>query len=167
MRRFYSKMLFLLVFFVGYTSVYSQTIYIKSIETSVDSLRIEAIKKMTFSSGQLIAEMSGDRIINFELADLRFMTCSSVYATADSVRPAFDVLAYPNPVNDLLNLEVETSGDAVIKIFTTDGRIINAPTTKYVNSTYQINVSALKSGCYFCSVQTADSFSTIRFVKFE
>ncbi len=166
MRGSISKFVLPILLYACFPAVQSQTIYLKSFEPSVDSLPIEAIKKITFSSGQLIAEMSGDKTINFGIANLRFMSCSSELADVNSAPNAFEVLAYPNPVNNLLNLQVGTSVDVKINLFTVDGQKLNAPVVKSDSFHYQINVSALKSGCYFCSVLTENYNSVVRFVKF-
>jgi len=147
-------------------AVQSQILHIKSFGPSVDSLPVNAIKKITFSSGQLIAELSENKTINLDLANLRFMSCSSEYANESCCQNIFDVNAFPNPVNDLLNIQIQEPGDADIRLFTSQGQLVDAPTLKYDSCHYQIDVSPLRRGCYFCAVRTASGLSTLKFVKF-
>lgn len=75
---------------------------------------------------------------------------------------------YPNPVNDLLNIEIPFTeiGKAIVKIFDIEGKLI---LTKTVSGQvgiekYEFNVSNLNSGMYFISVTNDKTYAT-KFVK--
>jgi hypothetical protein len=75
---------------------------------------------------------------------------------------------YPNPVNDVLNVEVSLDQMMDVTYILTDinGRIISMFVSKQVTSEIQtIHTSSLSSGVYMLTAKTAKGTSTQKFVK--
>ena len=62
---------------------------------------------------------------------------------------------YPNPANDVLNIEVPTSGLHQIRIITPDGRFVLQE--QFHGETLRLNVEGLNQGLYIIKVKTGDN----------
>ncbi len=66
-----------------------------------------------------------------------------------------DILVYPNPASDLLNVFVQStsqSQESIVKIYNTIGKIVSLSVVEGQHST--IDISSLAPGIYYCSVET-------------
>lgn len=90
----------------------------------------------------------------------------SVTATALSTEDFFrnNLAMYPNPVNDVLNIDAKSG--VINNITVTD---INGRTVKNIDanglSTSRVNTGDLTSGVYFVTVQTAEGKGISKFIK--
>tara|TARA_B110001450_G_scaffold256553_1_gene287482 strand:+ start:2797 stop:5139 length:2343 start_codon:yes stop_codon:yes gene_type:complete len=76
-------------------------------------------------------------------------TVTSNVLSTKSINDSFSVSLYPNPVIDILNLDLpKTNKNWTIQIYTISGSLLYDNTLK----NNQINLSTLKSGLYFISV---------------
>jgi hypothetical protein len=76
--------------------------------------------------------------------------------------PLANLIAYPNPVHDVLNISLDEAITAV-SIYNLLGQIV---LVKSVNATESaIDVSNLGSGTYFVKVQAENKFKTIKIIK--
>ncbi len=80
-----------------------------------------------------------------------------------------EITLYPNPVNDVLNLEFISSYEADIEINITDplGKIMlnsNYPALKGFNK-WVFNLTGFSPGLYYCIVKKDQNFSNYRFIK--
>ena len=75
---------------------------------------------------------------------------------------------YPNPANDILNIEIpfKEIGDAIIKIYDVEGKLImnNAISGQFGIEKNTINISTLNHGIYFINITNDASYSA-KFVK--
>lgn len=82
-------------------------------------------------------------------------------------KASFSILAYPNPVNDLLNIIIESaqSEPYIYSVYDLSGRIVSKGNLDGLRGT--VNTSALSNGTYVLKLQKADLSSTqsIRFIK--
>lgn len=77
---------------------------------------------------------------------------STSYSEVKSVHfDETDVLLYPNPGKEVINLRINTKDAAKIFVFDSRGRLINLDLNKQDNL-YQINTSSLDAGMYFAKV---------------
>ncbi|MBN2778666.1 MAG: T9SS type A sorting domain-containing protein, partial [Bacteroidales bacterium] len=75
-----------------------------------------------------------------------------------------EIEVYPNPASVLLYLQLpENSGDAIVKIYDTTGRIVQSE--KLVNNQNTINIRSLTAGSYVLKVQFRDNCWSSRFIK--
>jgi hypothetical protein len=78
------------------------------------------------------------------------------------------LLAYPNPVSDILNLQINKDTrsfdkEYVVNIYDNYGKIIYTTNTKDVE--IQINVSSYISGNYFVTVSNEGKKTSTMFIK--
>jgi peroxidase len=77
-----------------------------------------------------------------------------------------EVRIFPNPVADVLNIELHNAGESpTIKIFTTDGLLLKTVTTDGHQNTIQINTSHFTSGMYVVNITTGKGLKSFKFVK--
>lgn len=117
---------------------------------------------------------------DFEWADLtsNFCTNSNKYnpshnkrtlTDSDSMELVKDFNIYPNPTDDLVNVEVELKDGAAytIEMLDLSGRVIYSSvisSQEFNNATYQINTSSFENGIYFVNVTEGDHRMTKRLI---
>jgi PKD repeat protein len=78
------------------------------------------------------------------------------------------IKAYPNPVSDVLNVEMNYASDAVISITDISGRVLITNSvnrlTAYGN-TLQISTSGLNAGVYFLNIYSNEGNKVLKFYK--
>jgi hypothetical protein len=74
-----------------------------------------------------------------------------------------DTNIYPNPVKDVLNIELINQTNADASLFDTNGRLFIKQ--KLQNLQTPINLETLSSGVYVLKIQTENGFATKRIVK--
>ncbi len=117
---------------------------------------------------------------SFMVYDNRLYFCSDygpvgieLYAFSDMPSSVFDlkdyadnIKLYPNPANDLINLETiqcATSDSYFIEITTIQGQLIKSMELKDINTS--IDISGLQSGVYIVKVETEKEITVKKFVK--
>ncbi len=93
---------------------------------------------------------------------------------ADANRPPVDtreaivagnVRIYPNPVRDVLNIDLRNNKNSSIEIISITGVIVKQFKTVGENSRVQVNMSSLPSGIYAAKITSDGKTKSIRFVK--
>jgi hypothetical protein len=158
----------LVFFFLLAVSVLQvQTMYVRPITGAQSAYLITNIKKLTFSSGNLVvtptsgAEVThsllGNRHINF--ADLTLSTPIQQQALT-----AFYV--YPNPVKEVLHISKAELGQSIdaIAIIALDGRMVLEQ--KQINTNLpQVDVASLPQGMYLCKITSGSKTQNLKFLK--
>lgn len=142
--------------------VNAQTMFVRPITGTQSVYPVTDIQKLTFSGGNLIVNntngssgtfaLAGNRYINF--TDLTLGTISQ-----QVVKNSFYV--YPNPVSTVLNITNEDPAQSInhLEIISLEGRVL----TK--KNTFQVDISALPRGMYFCRITSNKQTQTIKFLK--
>jgi photosystem II stability/assembly factor-like uncharacterized protein len=110
----------------------------------------------------------GSHIITYTAADghgcissssetIEVSICSGIVALSDDT----GVSIYPNPATDELFVMTWGTYDAHIKIYSSDGKLIDSITT----STGSIDISNLSSGVYVAQVESENAVRRLRWVK--
>lgn len=116
---------------------------------------------ITFYSSVVIANGdgsngAGDKVINTST------TGSTVLGISEAKRLDFNM--YPNPVSDLLSIQLPlTSDKALIKFYDNLGRL--ALTEKVTKSFNKVNVGSLSNGIYNIKVLSNDKVGSKKFIK--
>lgn len=115
------------------------------------SLVNQGISEVDFSSAE-------------NIIDIGAYEYSAPLSTDGPLRLSSSIIAYPNPVNDVIHL-IHLNGQESISVHNILGEKIKLPTPKLDNSV-RINVSSLKTGLYFIHVSNTESKTkVIRFIK--
>jgi len=77
------------------------------------------------------------------------------------------IQVYPNPVVDILNINLRniTTALLTIEILTIYGKVLVSKKFNGHSETCQIYVSALKKGIYLCRIIGLSTIQTLRFIK--
>ncbi len=87
-----------------------------------------------------------------------------------NVNDIHNVSVYPNPANDLLNVEINSAlaANATISIHDISGRVLNSYSIDQLQKNgnqYHISTADLNAGIYFLNVQNNSEVKTIKFYK--
>lgn len=120
------------------------------------------------SKGELIKpKLTSD--FNFRSSTADTPSSTKAYAAVDFSSSLSDeefvenLNVFPNPVNDILNINMTIKADTEYEVFVTD--IMGASVTSINKNTNFLNVSNLTSGMYFLNVRTKDGIFTHKFTK--
>ena len=74
---------------------------------------------------------------------------------------------YPNPVSDVLQVNLEDINQQSVRLQITDifGKLVKEKFIENVKSTHQINTKILPAGIYFLNLRTNQKISSIKFIK--
>lgn len=142
--------------------VNGQNMFVRPIIGTQSVYPVTDIQKLTFSGGNLIVNntngssgtfaLAGNRYINF--TDLTLGTISQ-----QVVKNSFYV--YPNPVSTVLNITNEDPAQSIthLEIISLEGRVL------IKKNTFQVDISVLPRGMYFCRITSNKQTQTIKFLK--
>lgn len=114
---------------------------------------------VTASAGTLV---EGDPIVTTinQVTIEPSLPVDNMFDISFEVEDKSDIKVYPNPANDILNIEVVESVQS-IQIMSIDGQII-----KSVNSNgNDINIAELQSGIYYLLIETPEGVTPKKFIK--
>lgn len=145
----------------------AQNMFVRTNSAGQTSFPITNIPKLTFFNGNMLIGNDRGTSRSFELASLRYLNFTDLTLSTPNLEPHNEkVFAYPNPVNEYLNLSIPSFFSIVsaINIFTIEGRLL-IKTDLTDNNLNRIDVSFLPSGMYICSIQNNNHNQIIKFVK--
>jgi hypothetical protein len=138
---------------------------------------LSAIRKLTFhTSGNMTVTNYSSATSNYALIDQRYMQFTDVgTGLDDKVVVESTLQLYPNPVEDVLNVQIYSRDGArpvsndmrpasTVEIITIDGKLLYKAQLSGT-STHQINVSHYMQGIYLCRVNNGTSIETTKFFK--
>lgn len=135
---------------------------------SLDSLSkntdLVTVRLNTFSSymcNQDINTVKG--FLNGDACSLKIINCLSA-SIPDLHANNESVFIYPNPINELLN--IESAQNATLILTDVNGKIILAPTPILKDQKFQLHTTAFKSGIYFLKLYN-DHFVSVRKVAVQ
>jgi len=92
-----------------------------------------------------------------------------VTTITNAKNPQTEILVYPNPVADYLNLQINglKSENIAFQVFDVAGKLVLTQNGSGNNSVYRLNVHTLSAGDYFINGYTpqGESFGQIKFIK--
>lgn len=96
------------------------------------------------------------------------LSVTTIDCTGFETLQATDIVIYPNPANQFLNLTMSSNYQvAAIAIFDMQGRKLNLNIAPSSNGIYQIPVQDIANGLYLISINTSKGLITKRFEKFN
>lgn len=164
------KLCALLLLGLGLTGLQAQQMYVMGKSGIQSSFSPADISKMSFSSGNLVIEKTDASSVQFSLSGLRYLSFSDfsvgIAPIAKSPRGS-NVLVYPNPVADVLNIKLLTDENQQgrIEILSIEGRVVHAEMITSDTQVYQIDASSLPKGLYLCRIINGKLIETIKIIK--
>ncbi len=167
--RQFRKLLHVLILLgVGLTGLHAQTMFVKTKSGTQTTYALTVIQKITFLSDSISIFKTTGETDKYELANLRYMNFTDLSSgIAELTKITNPFLLYPNPVNSLLNIQhIGFVNQSVsITILSTDGRVVYFRELQNNTATYNIDISELHNGLYFCRISNGTIYETVKFIK--
>lgn len=152
---------------LGLIGLQAQTMYVKQSSGAQTSYTLSDVRKVTFSSAHVTIQKSDNSIGVHALSGLKYLGfddfTTGIEAQIHSANAC--LVAYPNPVNDVMNIDfLGTNPAGSISILTLDGKVI----LKQINACQgilQLNLSQLPRGIYLLSYANSIEIKTIKIFK--
>ena len=152
----------LFLFGLAVSGLKAQTMYVRPITGTQTAYPVANIKKLTFSSGNLLVTNTIGVNGTFALSGLRYLNFTDLTlgtTTQELIKNSFYV--YPNPVTTVLNISNEDPTQTIthLEIISLEGRVV------IEQNTPQVAVASLPQGMYFCRITAKNQTQTIKFLK--
>lgn len=167
------KLSVVLLLGIAITGLQAQTLFVLNKFGTQTGLELNYIRKLSFADGNLtVTKIDGVTEI-YDISNIRYMSFID-YVTGfgiseQKLRPDNDILLYPNPVEDNVQITYESikPGSMQIKIIDVQGRLIKQLEQNCESGINHviIDVSGLPQGLYIFRMQSGNKTETSRFVK--
>ena len=144
-----------------------QNMYVRT-NSNQTTYSLANIKKLTFSSGNLIVNSTSGSFDSYALSAMRYLNFADLsLGTKKYVQSPKNIVLYPNPVEDFLHLFFVNAlqGAIQIQICTLEGRVVQQQNHIDNSNTATLSVIRLPSGLYLFKVNNGISSETIKFIK--
>jgi len=162
-----TKLLFILFFLLALSSLQAQTMYVRPVTGEQVSYPITTIKKLTFSSGNLVVTPISGSVATHSLLGNRYINFTDLTLNSPIHQQALTAFyVYPNPVKEVLHLSIAELGQRIdaVAIISLDGRMVLQQ--KQINTNFpQVDVAALPQGMYLCKITSGSKTQTLKFIK--
>lgn len=153
----------LLAFAFSLSSASAQTLFVNQLNGSQTDCELSALRKITFSAGQLELTRTDNSTMTFSLDALRNLSFQDYYTDVDELTGETNPLqVYPNPVSERLCVELPAEG--TLSILSLDGKVLQ---TVHVVEAGLVSLSLgdLPQGIYLCQFIENKISKTVRFIK--
>jgi len=162
------KLSVILLLGFGLTGLLAQSMYVKRTNGTQTAYMLSDIRKLIFSgTGNMTVSKFNGSVDEYILTSTRYMIFSNVVtginATVDDAKGIF--LLYPNPVVDVLNIQLSITGNQIVtaELLTIEGKLLYK--CQLISTTNTINLSAFPQGIYLCRVNNGSGIETTKFIK--
>lgn len=147
--------------------VHGQNMYVMT-NSDQTTYSLANIKKLTFSSGNLVVSPNSGSFDSYALSAMRYLNFVNLsLGTKKYVQSPKNIVLYPNPVEDFLHLSFVNAlqGAIQIQICTLEGRVVQQQNHIDNSNTATLSVIGLSSGLYLCKASNGNTSETIKFIK--
>jgi len=162
----------LLFLSLGLTELQAQTLFVKEASGTKTEYLLNKVKMLKFSTGSITINKTDGNFEVYDLSGLRYLSFKEVNTRIDKIdseSKVIEINIYPNPVKDLLNINIQFSKSenqfGAIEIFTIEGRKVFEQKIYYQINDYQINAATFPKGIYLCKINMPTNIETIKFLK--
>jgi|ERR1035437_864523 hypothetical protein len=167
-----AKWIFIFLFAIGLTGIQGQTtLNVKEKSGAQTSFLLNGLSKIIFTPGYIsVNKKDGDRS-DFALANIRYLNFN-IFTSIDPLKSdgVSEMLIYPNPVLDRLQVRYESLADEVVQIqvIDTQGRITYQQSLKSQTGTNytSIPVVSFQKGLYLCRLLHGNKIENNKFIKY-
>ena len=133
------------------------------------SFPLTNLSKLTFNSGNVIINKKDGNINGFVMSNVRYFDFSGTTSLSQINSMTNNMVLYPNPVRDMLQVRYESTLDenVQIRIFDIQGKTIILQNMKTQTGTNYINIpfDSFQRGLYFCQLQNGLKSEIAKFIK--
>ena len=164
-----SWMLFLLIA-IGITGVQAQTsLNVQTKSGKLTSFELKSINSLIFISGILSVNKTDGSILDFVMKDVRNLNFATITSMSDTPAESRNMLLYPNPVNDHLQIRYKSMSveNITVTIINVQGAVVLQLKTISQPGANDINIPilTLQKGMYLCRLQKANIIEVTKFIK--
>ena len=148
-------------------SASAQTMFVRPITGSQTTYPVADIQKLTFDNGNMLVTSNTGASGSFALSGLRYVSFTDFNLGTTSPELATNKFyAYPNPASHILNISGSNAMLSVsqIEILSLEGRLLMQQKPA-IESTPQVDISALPQGMYLCKITNGNQQETLKFLK--
>ena len=152
---------------LGLTGLQAQTMYVKESSGTQTAYTLSSIRKMTFSGGNATVQKTDNSTGVYAMSGLRYLSFEDYTASIEEPIRVGNAhfSAYPNPVNDVLNIDLTgVESEGTISILTFEGKLLQEQKT-YGANMVTLNLSQLQQGIYLCRYSNATEIKTVKIIK--
>ncbi|MDA3817748.1 MAG: T9SS type A sorting domain-containing protein [Prolixibacteraceae bacterium] len=152
---------------LGLISLQAQTIYVKESSGTQTAYTLSSVQKMTFSSGNVTVQKTDNSTAEYALSELKYLSFEDLTTGIEQPvqQGASNLITYPNPVTDVLNIELTgVASRGTISILTLEGKLLQEQKTDGAN-TAVLNLSQLSQGIYLCRYASTTEIKTVKIIK--
>ena len=157
----------MLCFFFGGTSLRAQTFYIEESDGAMNSISLNNVRKIIFSQGVLSIQEFDSNSSFFDLSNLSSFRFDHLITNsqASSTVIGSNLSVYPNPVTDILHLDcADKRIEGFVEVFDFYGNVVFQQKIAG-ESIVTMDLGALYSGVYYCSIPELLEGRLIRIIK--
>jgi len=164
------KLNVLLLLELGLTPLQGETtLNVKATGGTQTAYSLTTIRKLTFPcTCNMTVTKTTATTDKYTLSGVRYLNFSDMGTGIASPSAAVKGILhlYPNPVTDVLNIELSATGSrpATVELLSIEGKVLYKGQFAGTRS-YQINVSQFRQGIYLCRVNNGTSIETTKFCK--
>jgi len=159
----------LLLFITGIAGLNAQTMNVMEKSGTKTSFPISEIRSIDFTSNKLNVNKKDGSINSTTLLNVRNLNFTSVTGLLTPVAEGLDALIYPNPMQDVLNIDCENADimqPATIEVITIDGKVLYRATfSPQQTKQLSINVSGWQKGIYIVHINNGKAANIKKIIK--
>lgn len=154
---------------LGLTPLQGQTaMTVKQTGGTQTAYALSAIRKLTFSNtGNMSVTKTTGSTDDYALIGVRYLKFGDTdTGIATSTTAKGNLQLYPNPVVDVLYIQLSEAGSrvAIVELLSIEGKVLYKGQLTGTGI-YQVNVSQFRKGVYLCRVNNGTSIETTKFLK--
>lgn len=167
----YSGVIITLLLLFVTPEIQSQNLNVNKISGEHSNMELSTIKKLTFSNGNLNVIRKSESPMDFPLNEIRHLTFSDLSSGAEMLidHQQNHLVIFPNPAANTLNFRISSpiNEPFELKIITLDGKTVFAGKISLSEGKrkYQVDISFIKQGLYFCHIRNNQFSTTKKFIK--
>jgi hypothetical protein len=145
--------------------------YVRNQSGQQETFAITDIGKLSFATGNMLITEENGTISTYAIDDIRYVNFTDLVTNnLDYVEYTDnEILAYPIPAGNLINLKFQENIKSLAQISITalNGKIIYTKDIELVSgqNNIQINISNFPPGMYCCVLQFENNIKTVKFIK--
>jgi len=133
------------------------------------SFPLTNLSKLTFNSGNVIINKKDGNINGFVMSNVLYFDFSGTTSLSQINSMTNNMVLYPNPVRDMLQVRYESGSDenVQIRVFDIQGKTIILENMKTQTGANYINIpfDSFQRGLYFCQLQNGLKSEIAKFIK--
>ena len=133
------------------------------------SFPLTNLSKLTFNSGNVIINKKDGNINGFVMSNVRYFDFSGTTSLSQINSMTNNMVLYPNPVREMLQVRYESGSDEniQIRVFDIQGKTIILENMKTQTGANYINIpfDSFQRGLYFCQLQNGLKSEIAKFIK--